>query len=82
VHQPPAHLGVPIAVFLCEECNQPIIDADLNRKIVDLFEREGAEAGTRRMCRSCCRQRPSALTAAGRHSEKKRTFSTFGLIPA
>ena len=36
--------GVPIAVFLCEECNQPIIDADLNRKIVDLFEREGAEA--------------------------------------
>ncbi len=36
--------GVPIAVFLCEECNQPIVDADLNRKIVDLFEREGAEA--------------------------------------
>src|SRR5208282_4531982 len=25
-------------------CNQPIIHADLNRKIVDLFEREGAEA--------------------------------------
>ncbi len=36
--------GVPIAVFMCEGCNQPIIDADLNRKIVDLFEREGAEA--------------------------------------
>ncbi len=36
--------GVPIAVFLCEECNQPIVDADLNRKIVDLFEREGVEA--------------------------------------
>ena len=36
--------GVPIAVFLCEGCNQPIIDAALNRKIVDLFEREGAEA--------------------------------------
>ena len=36
--------GVPIAVFLCEGCSQPIIDADLNRKIVDLFEREGAEA--------------------------------------
>ena len=36
--------GVPIAVFLCEGCNQPIIDAELNRKIVDLFEREGAEA--------------------------------------
>jgi isoleucyl-tRNA synthetase len=36
--------GVPIAVFLCEGCNQPIIDEELNRKIVDLFERKGAEA--------------------------------------
>jgi len=36
--------GVPIAVFLCEGCNEPIIDADLNRRVVDLFEREGAEA--------------------------------------
>ncbi len=29
---------------MCEECGKPIIDAELNRKIVDLFEREGAEA--------------------------------------
>jgi isoleucyl-tRNA synthetase len=36
--------GVPIAVFLCEGCNQPVMDAALNRKIVDLFDREGAEA--------------------------------------
>jgi isoleucyl-tRNA synthetase len=36
--------GVPIAVFLCESCNRPIIDPALNKKIVDLFEREGAEA--------------------------------------
>ncbi|HXR40072.1 MAG TPA: isoleucine--tRNA ligase [Terracidiphilus sp.] len=36
--------GVPIAVFLCEGCNQPVLDAGLNRKIVDLFESEGAEA--------------------------------------
>jgi isoleucyl-tRNA synthetase len=36
--------GVPIAVFLCEGCSLPIIDAGLNRRIVDLFEREGAEA--------------------------------------
>src|ERR1035437_4600921 len=36
--------GVPIAVFMCEECNQPILDAALNRKIIDLFEREGADA--------------------------------------
>jgi isoleucyl-tRNA synthetase len=36
--------GVPIAVFLCQNCNQPILDAALNRTIVDLFDREGAEA--------------------------------------
>ncbi len=36
--------GVPIAVFLCEACNRPIVDAALNRGIVDLFEREGVEA--------------------------------------
>jgi len=36
--------GVPIAVFMCEKCNQPIINAALNRMIIDLFEREGAEA--------------------------------------
>ena len=36
--------GVPIAVFLCEGCSQPAMDAALNRRIVDLFESEGAEA--------------------------------------
>ncbi len=36
--------GVPIAVFLCQSCNHPIIDAALNRAVIDLFEREGAEA--------------------------------------
>ena len=36
--------GVPIAVFLCEDCNKPIIDRELNRKVIDLFEHEGVEA--------------------------------------
>ena len=36
--------GVPIAVFMCQGCNQPIVDPALNRKIVDLFQREGVEA--------------------------------------
>ncbi len=36
--------GVPIAVFLCEGCNQPVIDAAMNRRIVKLFDNEGAEA--------------------------------------
>jgi isoleucyl-tRNA synthetase len=36
--------GVPIAVFMCEGCSLPVIDAELNKKIVSLFDREGAEA--------------------------------------
>ena len=36
--------GVPIAVFMCEGCNQPIIDAELNKRAIELFEKEGAEA--------------------------------------
>jgi isoleucyl-tRNA synthetase len=36
--------GVPIAVFLCEGCQKPILDPALNRKIVKLFEEHGAEA--------------------------------------
>jgi isoleucyl-tRNA synthetase len=36
--------GVPIAVFRCVLCNEPIRDSALNAKIVRLFETEGAEA--------------------------------------
>jgi isoleucyl-tRNA synthetase len=35
---------VPIAVFLCEQCNKPIISAELNRAVAGLVEREGIEA--------------------------------------
>jgi isoleucyl-tRNA synthetase len=36
--------GVPIAVFLCENCNKPVIDQALNRAVVNLFEHDGVEA--------------------------------------
>jgi len=36
--------GVPIAVFLCEQCNEPIVDAALNRSVLGLIERAGIEA--------------------------------------
>jgi isoleucyl-tRNA synthetase len=35
---------VPIAVFLCEDCNRPIISAELNRNVASLIERDGIEA--------------------------------------
>ncbi len=70
--------GVPIAVFMCEGCNQPIIDAALNRKIVDLFEREGAEAWhTDRRCEAllpagakCAHCGGSSFPQRDRHSRR------------
>src|ERR1700677_1595459 len=35
--------GVPIAVFLCLKCHKPLNDKAVNRRIVDLFAKEGAE---------------------------------------
>jgi isoleucyl-tRNA synthetase len=35
---------VPIAVFLCEQCNKPIISAELNRALVGFIEHEGIAA--------------------------------------
>src|SRR6202044_2631917 len=36
--------GVPIAVFLCEDCGKPLNDPATNRKVVELFARSGADA--------------------------------------
>src|SRR5437588_6424457 len=36
--------GVPIAVFLCEGCGKPLNDASINRKVVELIARAGADA--------------------------------------
>ncbi len=36
--------GVPIAVFLCDKCGEPLNDKAINESVVDLFRREGADA--------------------------------------
>jgi isoleucyl-tRNA synthetase len=36
--------GVPIAVLLCVKCGRPLNDPAVNRRIVDLFAKEGADA--------------------------------------
>ena len=36
--------GVPIAVFLCEGCGKPLNDPAINKKVVDLFARSGADS--------------------------------------
>jgi isoleucyl-tRNA synthetase len=36
--------GVPIAVFLCDKCGEPLNEPAVNQSIVDLFKKEGADA--------------------------------------
>jgi isoleucyl-tRNA synthetase len=36
--------GVPIAVFLCERCHEPLNDEAINKSIVELFVKDGADA--------------------------------------
>jgi isoleucyl-tRNA synthetase len=36
--------GVPIAVFLCKGCGKPLNDPTVNRKVVELFARSGADS--------------------------------------
>jgi len=36
--------GVPIAVFLCESCGKPLNDKAINKKVVELFAKSGADA--------------------------------------
>ncbi len=36
--------GVPIAVFMCQGCHEPLNDEAINASVVELFHREGADA--------------------------------------
>ena len=36
--------GVPIAMFFCEACNQFLQSPEVNRAVIELFRREGADA--------------------------------------
>ncbi len=74
--------GVPIAVFMCEGCNQPIMDASLNKKIVGLFEHEGAEAWhSTPVAFTAADREQSANTAAAPDSARRWTFWMCGSTP-
>jgi isoleucyl-tRNA synthetase len=36
--------GVPIAVFICTGCRKPLENPEMNRRVVELFRRSGADA--------------------------------------
>ena len=62
--------GVPIAVFLCEKCHEPLNDPAINKSIVDLFAIDGADAWYSRSVESLL---PAGTTCAncGNHEFRK-----------
>jgi isoleucyl-tRNA synthetase len=63
--------GVPIAVFLCENCNKPVIDQALNRAVVNLFEHDGVEAWHSPAADSLLRHATTCAHCGGRAFRKE-----------
>ncbi|UKL13694.1 isoleucine--tRNA ligase [Dissulfurimicrobium hydrothermale] len=40
--------GVPVTVFLCGDCEEPVMDEEIAAHLVSIFEKEGADAWFRR----------------------------------
>ncbi|HEV2576733.1 MAG TPA: isoleucine--tRNA ligase [Acidobacteriaceae bacterium] len=63
--------GVPIAVFLCESCHEPLNDANINRSIVELFEREGADAWYRHDVNALLPKKTTCANCGGKDFRKE-----------
>ncbi len=57
--------GVPIAVFLCEKCHEPLNNEAINKSIVDLFTRDGADAWYSRDAKSLLPEGTACPNCAG-----------------
>ncbi|HTD97401.1 MAG TPA: class I tRNA ligase family protein, partial [Edaphobacter sp.] len=62
--------GVPIAVFLCEGCHEVLRSPELNRSIVSLFKKEGADAWYIHGAQTLL-PKGTACTACGHHEFRK-----------
>jgi isoleucyl-tRNA synthetase len=63
--------GVPIAVFLCNQCHQPLVDHAVNASIVELFKRESADAW---YVRTPAELLPDGIACAGCGNANKAEF--------
>lgn len=63
--------GVPIPVFLCEKCHTPLRSPELNRKIVELFHRETADAWYRYSAEELLAGEASAVCNCGSKEFRK-----------
>ena len=75
--------GVPIIVFYCEGCQEPLTDRKILDRVVGLIPSQHRGRLVFAIARrSSPGPMPSAASAAGRRSAKKPTFWTSGSIPA
>jgi isoleucyl-tRNA synthetase len=63
--------GVPIAVFLCNKCHQPLMDEAVNASVVELFGRESADAW---YVKTPAELLPDGITCAGCGNDEKDEF--------
>jgi isoleucyl-tRNA synthetase len=63
--------GVPIAVFLCEKCHEPLNDEKINRSIVKLFEKDGADAWYKHDVADLLPKKTSCLNCGGKEFRKE-----------
>jgi isoleucyl-tRNA synthetase len=64
--------GVPIAVFLCDKCGEPLNDKSVNKSIVELFKLEGADAWYKHEP-SALLPRKTACSSCGHKEFRKET---------
>src|SRR5258708_7272878 len=63
--------GVPIAVFLCDKCGEPLNDKAVNKSIVDLSKKEGADAGSTHEAPALCPKRPACASCGHKEFRKE-----------
>ena len=73
--------GVPIIVFYCENCQEPMTDRKVLDRVVELFREHTADAWYERSAAELIGPACRARDAAEANSAKRPTFSMSGSIP-
>ncbi|MDE1161806.1 MAG: isoleucine--tRNA ligase [Acidobacteriaceae bacterium] len=63
--------GVPIAVFLCEKCHEPLNNEAINKSVVDIFAVEGADAWYKRDVSMLLPAGSACANCGGEHFRKE-----------
>ncbi len=73
--------GVPITVFYCAQCREPLTDRKILDRIVDLFEQHTADIWYEKSAAELVGGVRAAASAGRPNLRKNRTSSTYGSIP-